>query len=121
MKRIALISVVLISIGNVSAYPHGRLKSVSSTDNACPEGQVSHREGSGIDARRTCVLKGGKSLVTIHPGQVLSSMPAPGSLNAPPGMVIFINDRTCPSGQMKQMITGSVSQGIARQISCVSR
>ena len=57
MKKIVIATAILIFAVSSPAYAHGRLTSVSSQSNMCPEGQIRHWEGRGIDRRMTCVEK----------------------------------------------------------------
>ena len=59
--------------------------------------------------------------VPVHEGQVFRTTPAPGSLNGSQGMHIFVDDGSCPSGQIKQLVLGDYRAGIPRTASCVSR
>jgi hypothetical protein len=62
------------------------------------------------------------ALIPIHPGQVFSSVPPSGTLKiVKAGTPVFIDDGSCPAGQIKRMVTGSDHPLIARQFSCVVR
>ena len=61
------------------------------------------------------------ALVELKPGQVLHEVPAPGTLDVPTGTAVLIDDRTCPAGQIKQMIAGRMNPPIPRSFSCVPR
>ena len=121
MFRILVICLCLSFGVAVPAMAHGRLVSPSSSSNLCPPGQVSHKEGKGVNAARSCVPAGSKNLIKVHEGQVLSTIPAPGSLDAPAGMSVFVSSSSCPAGQIMHLVLGNVSQGIPRQTSCVAR
>ena len=62
------------------------------------------------------------ALIELKPGQVLRSVPPPGTLDVPTGTAVLINDGTCPFGQIKRMIAGRLNPPpIPRSFSCVPR
>ncbi|MQA64515.1 MAG: hypothetical protein GEU76_01225 [Alphaproteobacteria bacterium] len=53
------------------------------------------------------------------PREFLKSEPKEGTLSA--GRVVYVDDGTCPNGQVKKVTGGSSEQGTRRQRECVSR
>ena len=51
--------------------------------------------------------------------QILKTEPPVGQL--PPGAKVLIDDGTCPTGQLKQVVGGNVTTGQPRLRSCVRR
>ena len=60
-----------------------------------------------------------KSLAPAFTTQILKTEPAVGQL--PPGATVLIDDGTCPTGQLKQIVGGNVTSGQPRLRSCVPR
>lgn len=50
---------------------------------------------------------------------VLKEMPAKGVLRL--GEVIYVDDGTCPAGEVKKITGGNQKTGVARQVECVKR
>ncbi|MEM7744201.1 MAG: DUF6719 family protein [Pseudomonadota bacterium] len=50
---------------------------------------------------------------------IVSEAPAPGTL--PYNEVIFVDDGTCPAGQLSRHTGGSTNLNIARKVECVPR
>lgn len=55
----------------------------------------------------------------LHEGVILKQDPEMGTL--PTGMTIYVDDGSCPAGQIKKLIGGSVSRNIPRDVRCVKR
>lgn len=83
-----------------------------SFDSAFGNGMSRH-----VDAHLTVVA----GFVPVHEGQVFHIEPAPGSLEGQPGMRIYVDDRSCPNGEIKQLVLGDVHKGVPRTTACVAR
>jgi hypothetical protein len=55
----------------------------------------------------------------IASGTVLTSEPPAGSIRK--GVTVFVDDGSCPKGQMKQITGGNDSAGIRRITKCVKK
>ena len=51
--------------------------------------------------------------------QYLKEDPPPGSLRYE--QVVFVDDGTCPSGEVKKLTGGNMQKSIPRQVQCVKR
>ena len=51
--------------------------------------------------------------------QYLKEEPPPGYLRHE--QVVFVDDGTCPAGEIKKVIGGNMSKSIPRQVQCVKR
>jgi hypothetical protein len=51
--------------------------------------------------------------------QVLKHMPPRGSLQH--GLIVLVDDGTCPKGQIKQVVAGNSAKHIRRQVHCIRR
>ena len=60
-------------------------------------------------------------LIKVHEGQVFRTVPPPGSLDAPQGMTLYVDDRSCPNGQIKRLVTGRMQPPVPRSFDCVQR
>jgi hypothetical protein len=58
-------------------------------------------------------------LVPIADGALLRQDPAPRSLTA--GTKVFVDDQSCPSGQIRRITSGEVERGILRAVACVPK
>jgi hypothetical protein len=58
-------------------------------------------------------------VVPAFTAKILKSEPPVGQL--PPGAKVLIDDGTCPTGRLKQVVGGNVTTGQARLRSCVPR
>lgn len=83
-----------------------------SFDSAFGNGMSRH-----VDAHLTVVA----GFVPVHEGQVFQTEPAKGSLEGKPGMRVYVDDRSCPDGKIKQLVLGDVRAGVQRAVSCVGR
>jgi hypothetical protein len=54
---------------------------------------------------------------SIHP--IIKTEPQPGTLHY--GQVVYIDDGSCPSGEVKKLTGGDNVQAIPRQVQCVKR
>ena len=76
---------------------------------------------------RLLLLLASAALATVLPvpaaGQAkvpyLTEVPKEGDL--PYGKIVYVDDRTCPRGEIKEVTGGSQSKAIARKIRCVKR
>ena len=55
----------------------------------------------------------------LHEGAVLKQDPAMGTL--PTGMVVYVDDDSCPKGEIKKLTGGSVAANVPRDVRCVKR
>jgi len=51
--------------------------------------------------------------------EYLEEEPPKGTL--PYGHVVYVDDGTCPSGEVKEITGGSLQKGISRKVRCVKR
>ena len=51
--------------------------------------------------------------------EVLKEEPAKNSL--PRGKVVYVDDGTCPAGEIKEVTGGSQDKGVPRKVRCVKR
>ena len=51
--------------------------------------------------------------------EYLEKEPPPGSL--PRGKVVYVDDRTCPKGEVKEITGGSKDKSLLRTVRCVKR
>lgn len=51
--------------------------------------------------------------------EYLKEEPAKGSI--PHGKVVYVDDHTCPRGQVKEVTGGSEQKGIPRRVRCVKK
>ncbi len=50
---------------------------------------------------------------------IVKAEPQPGLLQY--GQVVYVDDGSCPSGELKKLTGGDNSRGISRQVQCVKR
>ena len=63
-------------------------------------------------------------LAALLPGvgqavEILKEVPPPGTL--PYMKIVYVDDGTCPAGEVKEITGGDQRRGIARQVRCVKR
>jgi len=77
---------------------------------------TSHRHGwTGVFlALAICVSGAARAAPTL-----LKEMPAKGVLRL--GEVAYVDDGTCPAGEVKKVTGGNQKAGVARQVECVKR
>ena len=51
--------------------------------------------------------------------EYLKEEPPPGSI--PLGKIVYVDDGTCPSGEVKEITGGSLQRSIPHQVRCVKR
>ncbi|HYM29021.1 MAG TPA: DUF6719 family protein, partial [Steroidobacteraceae bacterium] len=53
-----------------------------------------------------------------HPGSVLNAEPVFGTIQY--REIVYIDDKSCPAGQIRELTGGSPSRGIARENRCIA-
>jgi hypothetical protein len=116
-------------------------KQVYVDDGTCPSGQIKLITGGnksmGLSRQKKCVPRPGcagnstavappvaaappvATATTPAPAVVLKQEPAPGTLAY--GKQVYVDDGTCPSGQIKLITGENKSMGLSRQKKCVPR